>query len=486
MFRWLSILVVAAGCTLSGAASRAQDNPWSGEPGRFTPSGGNGAWEPYGGYPAMTTPYGSAYSPNSLDPPLMPPNAPHLQQLPGPRPQSIYEYLPPGDVRGPGYETSTGGLRLRRALEHTWFRVDYLNWDLTGPGEDLIGAEWLNANARNPIAGYGPADGFASAIPFARNRDSTIRLNPNNLNQPTFLIPQASDLSAFNFQHRNGVRFNVGFPTESGALEANVWTLQKNTDSYRVEPRFDVGLRTFVLPAIPLTNNGRLVDPTFDAVAPMILFDDFMHVQYGQELWGAEVNYFRGAVRDNENLRIDLIGGGRFIQLREDLLVTGNDLFTLTSPEILGTSTNHLFGPSVGLRIEWEYGILKLGADTRLTGAFNRHNNTVGTRNLFRLPADPITGLTAVTAPTESNDDHTDFSPIHDLKLYAQVQLTHRVKLRVGYDLLNVFNVSRPQDMIVWDDSGIANGPVNIRADATNLEHFRASGLFVSGEVSLY
>jgi hypothetical protein len=482
MFRWLIILIVAAGCIGSGAVACAQDNPWSGEPGRFTPYGGNGAWEPYGGYPAMTTPYGSSYSPNSVDPPLYPPNAPHWQQLPGPRPQSIYEYLPPGDVRGPGYETSTGGLRLRRALEHAWFRVDYLNWDLTGPGEDLIGAEWINANARDPVHGFGQADELAPVIPLARERDGTVR---NDIGNAFLLVAEASDLSAFNFRHRNGARLNVGFPTESGQFEANIWTLQKNTDNFRVVPRIDE-FGFLVLPAITLTNNGRLVDPTFDVSAPMILLDNFMHVQMGQEMYGAELNYFRKAVRDNENLHIDLIGGGRFIRLEEDLLVTGNDLRNQISPEILGVSTNYLFGPSVGVRVEWEYGILKLGADTRLTAAFNRHNNTVRTRELFRLPVDPITNLQGVSAPTTSSDDHTDFSPIHDLKLYAQVQVTHRLKVRVGYDLLNIFNVSRPQDAIVWDDSGIANGPVRIRADATNLEHFRAKGLFVGGEISLY
>lgn len=480
MLRWLIILVVAAGCLGSSPAVRAQDNPWSGEPGRFEPWGGNGAWAPYGGYPAMSTPYGSMPSPYSAPPPLVPPNSPHLEQIPGPRPQSIYEYQPPGDTRGPFWEDSPGNRRFRESLQQAWIRVDYLNWNLTDPGERLIGSEWRNANARNPLIGYNQFDHPASVIPLARNRDGSVRQD-----QVVFILGRASDLSAFDFQHRNGLRFNFGFPTEYGNIEANVWSLAKNTDHFRVEPALDqFGL--FEYPAIPLTNNGRIVDPTLDPITPMILFDSYMHVQFGQQMYGAEVNYFRGTVRDNEHLRIDLVGGARYIRLREDLLVTGVDLLNAINPEILSTTTNDLFGPSVGVRVEWEYGILKFGADTRLTAGFNRANNTVRTRELFRLPPDPITNADRVSAPTNSKDNHTEFCPISDVKLYAQVQVTHRLKVRVGYDLLNIFRVSRPQNSIVWDDSGIADGPVLIRADGTHLEQFKASGVFVSGEWSFY
>ncbi|MFV0442461.1 MAG: BBP7 family outer membrane beta-barrel protein [Planctomycetaceae bacterium] len=473
MLRWLLTLIVAAGCLGSQTVVRAQDNPWSGEPGRFIPWEGNGAWAPYGGYPPMSTPYGSQYSPYSASPPVTPPNAPAVAEIPGPRPQQVYEFQPRGDLRGPLFEDSPGQDRLRSSLQQSWFRVDYLNWDLKDPGESLVGADWINANARDPLHGFGSSDSLTSVIPLARERDGTVR---QDLGGAFLIAGQAHDLSPFDFRHRNGIRLNFGFPTEAGNIEANIWGLKKNTDHYRIEPYFDNFGTFLVIPAIPLTNNGRLVNPTLDASAPMILFDEYMHVQYGQEMYGAEVNYFRKTLRDNDHLHVDLMGGGRFIRLREDMLVVGSDLRNQLNPEILSTSINHLFGPSIGLRAEMEFGIVKLGADTRLTAGFNRHNNTVRTKDLFLQNPNP----------TNSSDDHTEFAPIHDLKLYAQVQLTHHIKLRAGYDLLNIFQVSRPQNSVVWDDSGVVDGPINIRADATNLESFRASGFFVGGEISFY
>ena len=256
--------------------------------------------------------------------------------------------------------------------------------------------------------------------------------------------------------------------------------MQKDHDSFRVETEFGleqlVGLTPIVIPAIPLTNNGNLVDPSIDISAPMILFDDFMHVEYGTELYGADINYMRGVIRHNAPMRIELTAGARYIRLHEELLVTGNDLRNQIQPTILSASSNHIFGPSVGVRAEWEYGLLKLGADSRFTAAFNRNNNYVRTDNLFLQNQ----------LPTKSDDDHTDFSPVHELQLYAQVKLTHRCKLRVGYDLLTLFEVSRPHNQVIWDDSGVVDGPVRIRAGADHQETFNAHGIVVSGEISLY
>ncbi len=485
MLRRLILLTVVASCLGSLTPARAQDNPWSGEPGRFVPWDGNGAWEPWGGYPPMATPYGSAPSPYSAPPPALPPNAPLYNQGPYPHPQSIYEFQPPGDVRGPFFESSPGGQRLQAALQQTFVRIDYLNWNLTDPGERLVGAEWLNANARDITRQPGNTERFsASVIPLARNRDGTIRFVPDDPFPPTTgpvpatVLPQAVDLSPFDLKNRNGMRFTVGVPVDNGSLEFNIWGLQKVSESFRVEPDFTrLGTTNFyIYPAIPLTNNGQLVDPTLDAVAPMILFDDFMHVQFGTELYGADLNYFRKLIHEQDSMRLELMAGGRFIRLREDMFITGHDQQMQVSPQILAVSSNHIFGPSVGLRLELEKWIFKVGADTRVTAAFNRHNNLVRTADLFPQNR----------TPTQSDDDHTDFAPVHELQVYGQVKLTHRLKVRVGYNLLNMFRISRPQNNVIWDDSGIADGPVRIRMGENDLETFNASGLFVSGEWSLF
>jgi hypothetical protein len=468
MLRRLILLTVTAGCLCSSMTARAQDNPFSGEPGRFVPWDGNGAWAPNGGYPAMSTPYGSVPSPYTPAE-----QAPIVNNGPYPHPRSIYEFQPDGDTRGPFYSSSTGGTRMRDALQNAYFRLDYLNWKTDNPGNQLIGAPWLNTNARDVLHAPGNADPLsASIIPLARERDGSVRTDPSG-----FLIaPQAHDLSPFDFKNRNGLRLTMGIPTGRGAIEANIWALQNETDSYRVEPRTDETGLFLIYPTIPLMNNGQLVDPSLDASAPMILFDDFMHVQFANELYGAEINYFRGAINEGAPYKIELMAGGRFIRLREDMLITGNDIRNQVSPQILAVSSNHLFGPSVGLRLEAEHWIFKVGVDTRITAAFNRNNNLVRTVDLFPQ----------FRTPVQSNDDHTDIAPVHELQVYGQVKLTHRLKLRVGYNLLTLFEVARPQNQVIWDDSGIVDGPTLIRVGNDKLETFQASGLFVSGEWSLF
>jgi hypothetical protein len=467
-------MTAVLGCVSGLTPALAQDNPWSGEPGRFVPWDGNGAWAPYGGYPPMSSPYGSSYSPHSADPPAMVPNGPVMNQGPYPHPRSIYEFQPQGDVRGPFYSSSTGGQRMSDALQNTWFRVDYLNYELTDPGERLIGSEWLNTNARDVLHAPGNTDPLsASIIPLARDRDGTVRTDING----NFLIaPDAQDLGSFDFNNRNGIRLTMGIPTESGTIEGNIWGLKSVDESFRVEPVFDQTGLFLVIPAIPLTNNGQYVDPSLDVSAPMILFDDFMHVQFGQELYGAEINYLRRIFDYGSPVRFELLAGARYIRFYEDMLITGNDLQTQTSPQILATSSNHVFGPSIGLRMEFEEWIVKLGAESRLTAAFNRHNNLVRTVDLFPDNRTPV----------QFDDDHTDVSPIHELSLYAQIKLTHRLKLRVGYNLLTMFEMSRPQNNVVWDDSGIVDGPTLIRVDDGDLETVNVRGLFVSGELSLF
>lgn len=470
MLRRLMLLTVTMACLAGGSTVCAQENPWSGEPGRFLPQGGNGMWSPYGGYPAMSTPYGSVPSPWSPPPPRM------ISQgaaLPGhaaqPPAKHVYEYLPEGDTRGPFFTLSPEGRRLQRAMEGMYFRVDYLNYKLTDPGEALLGTNYATVDIRNPLAD--PTVFTASPV-FARERDGTVRTDPGGA---FVLVPQAHDLSPFELDHRNGIRLTLGFPVEVGTVEGNLWAMQSETDSFRVDPQIRQGL-FLVLPAIPLLNNGRVPDPLTDPVVPMILFDDGYHIQFGTDLAGGEVNYLRSLLWTETPVRFEILAGARYTRLYEELFVVGRDDNQQVDPQILATSRNQLFGPSVGLRLEWEREWFKLGAETKFTAGFNRHEDLVRVNDLFQFNRTPI----------QSTDAHTEFSPVHESMFYAQIKLTHRLKFRIGYNILSLYNVSRPQNAVVWNDSGIIDGPILISADSTNLESFHARGITISGEWSLY
>src|SRR5690606_11742737 len=133
-------------------------------------------------------------------------------------------------------------------------------------------------------------------------------------------------------------------------------------------------------------------------------------------------------------------------------------------------SLNDIFGPSIGLRLETHYKKLTFGAQSKFTFSFNRHEDLVRTVELFLESQDP-----RVTV-----EGHTDFAPIHELQLYAQMQLSERLRVRVGYNLMTVFEVSRPYNNIYWNDSGVPEDPTMIVVRARERETFHASGLTIS------
>lgn len=467
MLRRLILMTVTAAWLCALPTARAQDNPWSGEPGRYMPWQGNGMWPPYGGYPAMSTPYGSSpNSPYSAPPPMGVPNGPPPAHMgPGPTPQTVYEFLPQGDTRGPHWLDSPEREFLQKVGESIWFRAEYLNYSLSDPGSTLIGAPYAGADVRDPLAA-------APSVIFARERDGTVR---TDIGGQFLIVAQAHDLSPFDFNNRNGVRLTAGLPTQFGAIEGSVWSMQKGNDSFAVSPQIQDNLY-FVIPAITLTHNGQFVDPFVDPIVPMVLFDNGYGVRWATELGGADFNFLTNPLDPAAPIRLQLGVGGRFIRLAEDFSVAGSDLYNQLNPQILSSSRNYIFGPSIAARAEWEARGLLLGVQTRFTASFNRHNDLVRTVDLF--PDNPNA--------YQTSEGHTEFSPVFDMSVYAQLQVTQRLKVRVGYDLMALFQISRPNNIVVWDDSGSVGGPILIKSDASSLDTFRASGLSVSGEITLY
>ncbi|MEZ6065026.1 MAG: BBP7 family outer membrane beta-barrel protein [Planctomycetaceae bacterium] len=478
MLRRMILCTVIAACTAGTSAVLAQGNPYSGEPGRSIPWNGNGMWEPYGGYPAMSTPYGSAPSPYSVDPPRRVPGGPPPIDA-GLAPKHIYEYLPEGDLRGPLYETTEFERSIAGAIRNSWVRVDYLNWSLSDYDDQLLGSPYLNADATAPV---NPLSGDTI---FARNRDGTVRLDVAG-DFP--IVAQAQDLGRLLLDDRNGGRITFGMPTTSGSgtWEANVWSIEDYNGNFQVQPRA-VGVvfdpvtgapvsGVIVIPAIPLTVNGQRVDPLNSAFAPQILFDDFMAVSTNLELSGAEAIYRHRPVNHNAPLDIQFLAGFKYIRLAESINITGSDTLNVLNPTIIGQSSDYIFGPTVGASIEWSSKRLKFGIEERFTFGFDRHHNAVATFGLF--PDNRDGSLFA--------EQGTGFTPVNQIAVYGAVNVTERLSLRVGYELLSMFGVNRAHENFVFDDSATINGPTRLRVDGDNRSTFNAHGFTISAELLLF
>jgi hypothetical protein len=465
MLRRLILLTVLAALHAGAVSARAQGNPYSGEPGRFEPWNGNGMWEPYGGYPAMSTPYGSSFSPYSEELPLRAPGTPIPPNV-GVLPRHTQEYLPEGDIRGPFYSTGRIENLVGEAVRRSWVRLEYLNWSLSDYDDQVLGAPYANADVTDPVNG-------PNVIP-ARDRDGTIRLDPAGT---LFVVAQAQDLGRLLPDDRNGGRLSFGIPTRSGEgeFEANFWTMTDYKDSFYVQPRVAQGL-FLVLPAIPLTLNGQIIDPTVATNTPQILFDDFMAVATDMELNGTEFVYRHRPVRHESPVDVQFLGGFKYIHLQESIQITGNDNNQLVSPAILGQSNDQVFGPTVGAQIEWNSKWCTFGIEERFTFGFDRHQNQVATANLFQQNQVGVI----------SRDAGTEFAPVNQVAAYGSFHLTDRLSVRVGYELLSIFGVSRAHENFVWDDSGTVNGPTQIGVDGENRSTFNAHGFTIAAELELF
>jgi hypothetical protein len=486
MLRRLTTLTVIAALLGGYQPASAQDPNWPAGPDRFTPWAGQGMWPPNGGYPPYSLPAGSQLlepyrpAPGRVETPQ---GMMRLDQAqsggyasdcppgygPGPAacakdPLSTWQYVPSGDDRGPFYHDSPFHKGTKAVLQETWLRLDYLNWSLTGPGEALVGAEYRNFDPRTDFL-------------LATERDGALRFD---IGSGLPFQAQAHDLSAMDLDHRNGLRATLGLPTENGGIEASIWTLQQADESFSIAPTTSPSGLTLI-PVITLLVDGQKPDPNAGDITPMILFDDGYSVTLQTELMGAEANYVGAPWQEGIPVQLRPLLGFRYVRMHETLTVAGSDLFTALNPQIVSESLNNVFGPSLGMRLEWTHKKLMIGAESKFTLGFNRHEDRVRTSEIFR---DTINGT--VVPARQTAEGHTDFAPIYQLQVYAQAQVSHRLSLRVGYDFMTMFEISRPYNNVYWNDTGVIDDPSQVIVRARDRETFIGQGLFVSGELSIY
>ncbi len=105
-----------------------------------------------------------------------------------------------------------------RGVENSYWRLEYLNWSLTEPGDVFLGA---------------PAGEFRAAGKLSADRGS----GPNGLNSNAFPVITAlgtrnafgfvPDLSDANFDNQNGIKGTFGVNFEPFTFEGSVWALDQ-------------------------------------------------------------------------------------------------------------------------------------------------------------------------------------------------------------------------------------------------------------------
>ncbi|MBX3442542.1 MAG: BBP7 family outer membrane beta-barrel protein [Planctomyces sp.] len=368
-------------------------------------------------------------------------------------PQGLPYDCPPGMAPGAPQQVGEQGgwlydddsrvdMILRETVRHSWFRLEYLNWEIQRPGNKLLGA---------PLATQDARDGFPA-------------IDPGNIPRigVEAFVPDLGDVQLNNL---NGIRGTVGIPTLLGVFEADAWALGQAADSTRIRPAINFQTGATIIPAISLESVGLPSDST------MVLFDtDYRH-EWRSNLFGAQANFVFNPVTPEQGASLRPLLGIRYVRFDEELQIRGIDSETGTNPRIRSEANNNLVGPQFGLRGQLDSKWISLGIEPKIMLGINRHEDSVAAEQIL----DP-------TNSARSHDNATDFAPVFDLSAYGKLHLSRNFSLFAGYELLVLTNVTRPGSQIDYNAPLVVTDPPLIRL-TKDRESVVVHGMMVGGEL---
>lgn len=424
-----------------------------------------------------------------------------IPQGPG---RTIYEQLP--DDQGWLYEDAPIDRILKSAFRHAYFRADYLLWDISDPGDDVLGAP-TNLTVPNPN----------SQVPIPANQVPVLQLTDQDGNLIEAVQPTLANVFT---NENNGLRLTFGMPlAELGTFEASVFALQtsRSTLGFPDIRSVDVdgdGITDFD-GFTPIDTNGDGIDDDFisqnvvDAVAQAVLVNgqvpagnNFVlinDVDYQATLktsvWGAEGNFLFAPYNPNQDFVTTPMVGVRYMNFNEELRqsgsytsqvidpvtglpvldVNGNPVTQVSNRRIDATTKNHLVGPQFGFRTELRRKWFAVGATPKVMLGVNNYRAELGTVQVLN-PNDPSQSLL---------DKGTTFGVIGDIEVYSRVYLGEHFSAFVGYNFLWAGMITRPADDIVYNIQSAAAGQPAQSAFDLDIGYSGAilQGLSIGGQI---
>jgi hypothetical protein len=355
-------------------------------------------------------------------------------------PETIYELLPEDRF---SHGDTAHLAAFGQAMKHTYFRLEYLHWNIEDPGPQIVGAPRLSGGER---------DRFPAVDPLTGNIVG---------------VATVPDLDLVNLDTTNGIRGTFGMPTRIGVWESSVFVLEQRGQQVNVQPFFDFLTLVNVIPATTLLVDQGLSDTT------MILYDQGYNASMRAETFGVESNFILPPLTPNQPLQIHPVIGFQYLSVREKLDIFGNDNTSGLSHRIRADNWNNVFAPQVGFRAEFLHEWFTLGVSPKFLGGLNRHTDRVFTEQIF----------TATEGRIVSREQSTEFSPGLDLEVDARVHITKSISLFVSYHLYYLTGIARPYDSIYYNTIGGTQTDIRLREKQESLV---VDGLTVGAEVRFH
>lgn len=375
-----------------------------------------------------------------------------------------YEVLPRD--RGWLYDEDIAHLRAAHAaLRGMFVRTEYLNWWIQNPGNTLLGAPLANTvDPRKPFIVQAD-DGFGNLVQVGQAR--------------------VMDMSPVDLRNVQGARVTFGVPIEEGEFDISLWGVQTIANLRAPE----LLLPPNATPTNPFAN--FIATSLLENGAPgtlLILYDRDFQAKYMVTNWGAEANFLQNLRDPADGFNVQGLVGFRYTGHREELIQRGSfdnssflDPFSpILDPPVnnyIGSFTqNHVYGLQLGLRTELSNRYYTIGVEPKVALGVNQYEAQVETRNLRDFDGVQDDG----TRRTELRDSL--FCPTFDVGFYARFHLTDWFSLNVGYNLIWMANIARADEVVRYNDEGLANPPAVVVKPFT--ESLWMQGISVGGQIT--
>ncbi len=400
-----------------------------------------------------------------------PPGSYQMAPLPGvagPPPRTIYEELP-DDLGFTDRDTPLGRI-LTETFRHSWFRAEYLLWNISGPGNGVLGAQTADGVTANPTGLVPNTTGGSANIPIS----SGVSFN-QTVNGVTG-TSQSPGLSDFQISNLNGFRGTYGLPFSFGEMELSAFVLGSNSQNFTpAAVNIPGSLIQTQITAIPAVTPGSTLsaDGTNDAVngrsatfiSQAILVDgqrtpfaqgNFINydINYQAKLttsvWGSEANFVMNGVDPNSPFQLRPSFGFRYFNFQDRLLQGGQynqpnpsdpTVNIVVARQINSAANNNLLGPQISARAEFTYSRLLIGFEPKLMFAVNTWQSSLNTSNVLSS-VDPAQNLT---------QHGTTFSPLVDLKGYSNIAVSKNLSAYLAYNFIWTGSVNRSANDIVYN-----------------------------------